>query len=669
MNTKFDKKNTSFHLGLIILLSVWTFFASCKKNDEPVVNKELILESLYAGETQIAFDQTNTDIPVSQPFYAYFNYEVDTNNIQQNIYLIDESSEITRLSFEIIEEGKGLKMIPLTELSGLKNYFFTLTSDLKGKNGETFSPVSVLFKTAYASFEILKAQFAEKDLLSSSRITDCPLSVYISITFSKPLDQESISSSTVRLVSGSQSVSLDYQFINNDSTLILTSSDSLTHLKRYLLNITSGVQSADGSVLDNFSNNFYTKVDPTPKFPVVSDEELLTLVQQQTFKYFWEFAHPVSGMARERNSSGDIVTSGGTGFGIMAIPAAIERGFISREEGVERIGKIANFLDNADRFHGAWSHWLNGSTGSAIAFSTYDNGGDLVETSYLIQGLLTVRQYLNPDDSEEAEVIALINKLWEEVEWSWYTRGGQNVLYWHWSSNYEWQMNMPIRGYNECLITYVLAASSPTFPIDAEVYHQGWAQNGNIINGQEYYDIVLPLGYSYGGPLFFAHYSFLGLDPRNLQDNYANYWTQNTHHSQINYSYCIDNPRNWVGYSDETWGLTASDNQNGYSAHSPTNDLGVITPTAAVSSLPYTPEASMKAIKYFYYTVGDKLWGEYGFYDAYNITENWTASSFLAIDQGPIIVMIENHRTALLWNLFMSDSDVQNGLTKLGFSY
>ena len=373
-------------------------------------------------------------------------------------------------------------------------------------------------------------------------------------------------------------------------------------------------------------------------------------------------------MARERNSSGDIVTSGGSGFGIMALIVGIERGFISRDEGRERMEKILTFLESADRFRGAWPHWMHGTTGDVIPFSTNDNGGDLVETSFLIQGLLTFRQYMDESVAAEQSVIDRINALWQTVEWDWYTRDGQKVLYWHWSPDKQWTMNHAIRGYNEALITYFLAAASPTHAVDASVYHEGWAANGGIRNNKSYFNITLPVGYDYGGPLFFAHYSFLGLDPRNLQDTYANYWTQNVNHSRINHAYAVANPKRFVGYSDENWGLTASDNHEGYSAHSPTNDLGVITPTAALSSFPYTPEESMKALKFFYYTLGDRLWGPYGFYDAFNITEGWTADSYLAIDQGPIIIMIENYRTGLLWDLFMSAPEVQTGMDNLGFS-
>ena len=401
----------------------------------------------------------------------------------------------------------------------------------------------------------------------------------------------------------------------------------------------------------------------------LTDEKLLDLVQHQSFKYFYDFAHPASGMALERNTSGDIVTSGGSGFGLMALIVGMERGFITRQEGLEQLERMVTFLETCDRYHGVWPHWLNGGSGEVVPFSPKDNGADLVETAFLVQGLITVRQYLNDALAGEKELKERINTLWEEVEWDWFTRGGQEVLYWHWSPEFDWEMNHAIRGHNETLITYVLAASSPTHSIDSTVYHAGYARNGEIVNGNDYYGIKLPLGEELGGPLFFSHYSFLGLDPQNLEDQYANYWEQNVNHSLINRQYCIENPNNFEGYGADCWGLTASDDHQFYGAHSPTNDLGVITPTAAVSSIPYTPEHSLQAIRHFYYGLGDRLWGDYGFYDAFNQSEKWWADSYLAIDQGPIVIMIENYRTGLLWDLFMSAPEVGEGLQKLGFSF
>ena len=405
----------------------------------------------------------------------------------------------------------------------------------------------------------------------------------------------------------------------------------------------------------------------------LSDTALLELTQRQCFKYFWDFAHPVSGLARERSNQAydygnEVVTIGGSGFGIMAIVVATERKWISRDSAVARMNKIVHFLWKADSYHGIFPHWMNGTTGKTIPFSRKDDGADIVETSYLFQGLLCARQYFNRNDPGERSIRDHINWMWDQAEWNWHTRGGMDLLYWHWSPNNGWAMNFELRGYNEALITYVLAASSPRYPISAEVYHRCWAQSDHFRNGKDYYGYNLPLGFDYGGPLFFTHYSFLGLDPHGLKDRYADYWIQNRNQTLINYTYCTKNPEKFKGYGPDCWGLTASDTYDGYDAHSPTNDHGTITPTGALSAFPYTPEYSMKALRHFYDDLGDRIWGEYGFVDAFNESRDWYAHSYLAIDQGPIVVMIENYRSGLLWKLFMSCPEVQNGLQRLGFT-
>ena len=463
-------------------------------------------------------------------------------------------------------------------------------------------------------------------------------------------------------------VNMVYSAIN-DSIIIISPVSKLNKETKYIVQVLPGLLSKKQTKLNSaITAAVVTEIDSSIKFPLITDEALLTLIQQQTFKYFYDFAHPSSGMARERNTSGDIVATGGSGFGIMALIVGMERGFISRAEGIARLTKILNFLSTCDQFHGAWPHWINGSTRKVVPFSTKDNGGDLVETSFMAQGLITMRQYLNASVQEEKTLIDLINSLCNAIEYDWYTRN-QNVLYWHWSPNYGWDMNMQLKGYNETLITYIMAASSTTHTISQDVYKTGYARNGDIRNGKQYYGITLTLGEDYGGPLFFTHYSFLGLDPTNLKDEYADYWEQNVNHTKINHAYCVANPRHHFGYGEDCWGLTASDIPKGYTASSPTNDRGVIAPTAAISSLPYTPSESMKAIRFYYYVLGKHLWKDYGFVDSFSLNEMWFADSFLAIDQGPQIVMIENYRTGLLWDLFMSAPEIQSGLTKLGFSY
>jgi hypothetical protein len=418
--------------------------------------------------------------------------------------------------------------------------------------------------------------------------------------------------------------------------------------------------------------NTTTPFDATKRPKNLSDSALLDLVQQQTFRYFWDFAHPVSGLARERSNEAygygnEVVTTGGTGFGVMSTIVATERKWISRDTAAKHLLKLLKFLSKADSYHGVFPHWLNGTTGKTIPFSRKDDGADLVETSYLMQGLLCVRQYFNANNPSENELRNRINGMWNDIEWNWFTKGGEEVLYWHWSPNNGWAMNFPVRGFNECLIMYVLAASGEKFPVTNAVYHRGWAQSNFFKNGKQLYGYSLPLGFDYGGPLFFSQYSFMGLNPTGLKDKYANYWQQNQNHTLINRAYCVENPKQFKGYGDSCWGLTASDTYNGYNAYSPTNDEGTISPTAALSAFPYTPEYSMQALKHFYYNLGDKIWSEYGFVDAFNESKNWYAKSHLAIDQGPIIVMIENYRSGLLWKLFMSCPEIKTGLIKLGF--
>ena len=412
-----------------------------------------------------------------------------------------------------------------------------------------------------------------------------------------------------------------------------------------------------------------------------SDEELLDFIQKTHFNYMWEGAESTSGLAPERihmdgdypQNDADVITTGGSGFGIAGLLVGIDRGFVTREQGVERLHKIADYLGTADRFHGVWPHWLHGPTGKVKPFGKKDNGGDLVESAFLMQGLLCVREYFKNGNENEQQLAGKIDTLWKEMDWTWYLNG-QDVLYWHWSPEYGWEMNFPLEGYNECLITYVLAASSPTHTIPASAYHNGWARSGGIKSDAAAYGHPLVLKHNgaeeYGGPLFWSHYSYIGLSPKGLNDQYADYWQLNRNQALINYDYCVENPKGFAGYGDNCWGLTASYSVNGYSAHMPMkNDLGVITPTAALSSFPYTPEQSMKALKHFYFDLGDKIWGEYGFYDAFSVQDNWYPQRYLAIDQLTIAPMIENYRTGLLWNLFMGAPEIQEGLKKLGFTY
>lgn len=433
-----------------------------------------------------------------------------------------------------------------------------------------------------------------------------------------------------------------------------------------------------------FSCGTFSKTEVAAENKVLSDTELMDRVQRDALKYFWDFAEPSSLMGRERyhedfypKNDAHVITTGGSGFGLMTILVGVERGFIPRKEAVERLTHIADFLAKAERHHGAWSHWINGETGKTVSFGAKDNGGDIVETAFLVQGLITVREYFKNGNAEEKALAKKMDDLWRGVEWNWYTKGGEKLLYWHWSPVNGWEMNHPIKGYDETLITYILAASSPTYPIDAETYYQGFTRNGTYITDSTKYGLPLYVKHNgaeeYGGPLFWAHYSYLGLDPTGLSDRYVkNFFDVNRNHALIQYNYAIENPKQWKGYGENYWGFTASYTRNkdgsvGYNAHNPANDHGVVTPTAAISSFPYTPKESMKVLRYLYQQKPAFI-GSAGPYDATSVHyDNWFTPRYLAIDQGTIAPMIENYRTGLIWKLFMNAPEIKAGLKKLDF--
>jgi hypothetical protein len=423
----------------------------------------------------------------------------------------------------------------------------------------------------------------------------------------------------------------------------------------------------------------------------MTDDELLTMLQEACFRYYWEAgSHPTAGTTLE-NVPGDhrIVAMGATGFGVMALIVGVDRGFVTREQGIERLTKIVTFLEKAPRYHGAWPHFLDGDTAQTLpVFGIFDNGGDIVETAFLMEGLLAARQYFSGPGIEESSLFDRITELWQTVEWDWYRQNPTNdALVWHWSPQWSWYINHRLTGFNEVMITYLLAIASPTHPVPAELYYSGWAgqsraaieyragwsgtnQGDRYLNGNTYYGIKLDVGVGTGGPLFFTQYSYMGFDPHAARDRYTNYFENNRNIALINYHYCIENPGHFKGYGPGTWGLTASDDQLGYSPHSPdaADDNGTITPTAALGSFPYTPEQSMAAFKHFYRDVGDRVWGVYGPRDAFNLTHNWYSPTYMGLDQAPIAVMVENYRTGLIWKLFMSNPEIQAMLTSVGFT-
>ena len=359
-----------------------------------------------------------------------------------------------------------------------------------------------------------------------------------------------------------------------------------------------------------------------------SDDELLTMVQEACFRYYWDGAHPNAGMALEvLPGDQNLVALGASGFGTMALVVGAERGFVTREEAAGRVLRIARFLKGADRFHGAWPHFLDGRTGKVIPyFGRYDDGGDLVETAFLMQGLLTARQYFDRDTPAEREIRETITSLWRGVEWDWYRQSPTgDFLYWHWSPDHGWYIGHPLVGWNETMIAYLLAIASPTHPVPASLYYTGWAGQSDMAveyrrnwsrttigdhyaNGREFYGIKLDVGEGSGGSLFFTQFSFLGFDPRGKRDRYTDYFRNNRNIALINRAYCIANPGHYDGYGPDCWGLSAGINSGG-GMPQPNADNGTICCSAALGEFPYTPKESMAALKHFYRDLGAKDMG------------------------------------------------------------
>jgi len=418
----------------------------------------------------------------------------------------------------------------------------------------------------------------------------------------------------------------------------------------------------------------------------LTDAELLDMVEAACFRYYWDAGHPVAGLAPEiLPGDENLLALGGNGFGVMALIVATERKFVTRDQATERLLKIVHFLSRAERFHGAWPHFLNGDNGRVIPyFGKYDDGGDLVETAFMIQGLLAARQYFDRDVPAERELRETITRLWRGVEWDWYRKTpDSDVLYWHWSPDHGFYISHPLIGWNETMIVYLLAIASPTHPVPASLYHTGWAgasprnilyrhgwsrttQGDHYTNGNTYYGIKLDVGEGSGADLFFTHFSFMGFDPRGIRDRYTNYFENNRAIARIAHAYCVANPLHFVGYGADCWGLSAGVNSGGGRAL-PRDDNGTINIMASLSSMPYTPDESLAALKHFYRDLGAKVWGIYGFYDGFNQTQNWFEPVYMALNQAPITVMIENHRTGLVWKNFMASPKIKPALDAIGF--
>lgn len=421
---------------------------------------------------------------------------------------------------------------------------------------------------------------------------------------------------------------------------------------------------------------------------VATTKQLLTQVQEASFRYFYHYRHPVSGLAREKTpycraaSISDLTpryighvrdirrlcTTGATGMGMFNLVVGVERGFITRDEGARWALQMLRFLsEKAERFHGAFSHWLNGDTGKTRKFAgKEDNGADTVETAFLASGFIVLREYFTADTPAEREIRALSDSLWKSIEWKWFTRTGEQgaPLYWHWSPDYAWAKNHRVRGFNEAAILYILAVGSPTHAIHPDSYHKSWRHPG-YGNERTEFDVPMVLGRGLGPPIFWTHYSYLGLDPRKISYKGTSYFEHFKRFCEVQVRYAQSKAGEFEGYGP-LWGLTSSMGPNGYQGHRPGDkDDGTITPTAALSSMPYAPKYGVFCLKTMYTKYGGTIWKDFGFTDAFNLSEDWVADSILGIDAGPIAPMIENFRTGICWKTFMRAPEIRYALKKL----
>jgi hypothetical protein len=397
---------------------------------------------------------------------------------------------------------------------------------------------------------------------------------------------------------------------------------------------------------------------------------LLDEVQRAGFRFFYDDANPVSGLCREYSDQRpELCATGANGMGFFNIVVGASRGFVTRDQAARRMQKCLHFLaERVDRFHGVFPHWFNGNTGKTIPFSKLDDGGDLVETGFLAEGLLEAREYFTGDDAVETDVRTLADRLWRDIDWSWHVKddGASAYLLWHWSPNYGFGKNHHVTGFNECQIVYLLALASPTHPIPVKCYWTGWMGH-DYATTRDDFGVHVELGRGLQMPMFFTHYSYLGFDPHALSIGGKTYFDQFRDLCRIQVAYAKSESAVYKGYGP-LWGLTACKGPDGYKAFAPGRDNGTIAPTAALSSMPYDPEDSLSCLNELELHYREKLWGPFGFRDSFNLSRDWVAIDYLGIDVGPIAPMIENYRTGLCWKTFMKAPEVAVALRRIADS-
>lgn len=403
----------------------------------------------------------------------------------------------------------------------------------------------------------------------------------------------------------------------------------------------------------------------------LTDSVFLDLVQRASFDFFWLEANANNGLIKDRSASGAACSIASVGFGLTAITIGIDRGWITREAGRTRVlNTLKTFWtkpqgrETSGRigYKGFFYHFLDMNT----ALRTWNSELSSIDTALLLAGILDMKQYFTSSDAAENDIRALADSIYYRVDWNWMRNFQPNITGgWFPESGF---INWWWAGYNEAMIMNILGLGSPTHAIQSPTWN-AWTSGyqWQTQYGQTY--VIFP-------PLFGHQYSHCWIDFRNIQDAYMrgkgiNYFENSRRATLAARAYAIANPRGHKGYGENVWGLTACDGPNGYSARGAPpaqNDDGTIAPTAAASSIPFTPQESIAAMRHMYDTYRAQLWTKYGFRDAFNLNVNWWGPDVIGIDEGPIVLMIENYRTGKVWQRFMQNADIQRGLQKAGFT-
>lgn len=403
--------------------------------------------------------------------------------------------------------------------------------------------------------------------------------------------------------------------------------------------------------------DYYSELEKKKSSEMTTDQ-FLDLVEYKAFLYFWNEANPQNGLVKDRakNFQQDLNKSGASvaavGFGLSAVCVAQKRGWITYKEARDRVlNTLLYFRDKIYNNHGFFYHFVDMNTGERAGINELSS----IDTTLFLAGALFAGEYFGGD------IKKIANEIYERVDWQWMMAGGSTLnMGWYPESGFldAWWNN-----YCEDLILYLLAIGSPTHPIPASIWD-------NVSRKAERY-----AGYTSieCGPLFTHQYSHVWVDFRGIHDAYADYFENSVYATLANRAYCVDEfSKKFRTYSENVWGLTAGDGPDGYKAYggSPRwfeKPDGTVLPTAPAGSIVFTPELSIAALKYMYDNYKDRIWGKYGFSDSFNLDRNWVASDALGIDEGPIVLMIENYRSGMVWKYFMRNKCIKDAMKAVGF--